>query len=74
MYSKVHKYMPFSESLVPTRVVKFNTLSMISLLNIKNRLKTLSLKVPNVEFDVSVSVDKMQLLTNILKIQNVYLS
>ena len=38
------------------------------------RHKTLSLKVPNVEFDVSVSVDKMQLLTHTLKIQNEYLS
>ena len=36
--------------------------------------KTLSLKVPNVKFDVTVSVDKMQLLTHTSKIQNEYLS
>ena len=38
------------------------------------RHKTLSLKIPYVEFDVSVSVDKMQLLTHTSKIQNEYLS
>ena len=36
--------------------------------------KSLSLKIPNIKFDVSVSVDKMQLLTHTLKIQNEYLS
>ena len=36
--------------------------------------KTLSLKMPNVEFDLSVSVDKMQLLTHTSKIQSEYLS
>ena len=36
--------------------------------------KTRSLKIPYVEFDVSVSVDKMQLLTHTSKIQNEYLS
>ena len=35
--------------------------------------KTRSLKIPNVEIDVSVSVDKMQLLTHTSKIQNEYL-